>query len=308
MGRTQHRRTLECLEWDRVAVQPHFMDVVRCLDINFSEVDRLDDIDFETFQREYAGIKPFVLVNGTSSWIANEKWHPSKLGSTHGQAKLEMPGAAGGKPVGIALFMRLFNRENWRNRMRGFIEGSIIERYSLDTEYEAPPALRTDDLFHGFRAIAKARGFERFMFGYKWFVIGFPGSGTTFHKDYWDTPFWNACLYGRKRWVILDPNTPKELTDIYEQMDAYDWFNSLYHDMRIMPNMTWWQFYQEPGDIVYSPGGYFHNTINTGPSITVSENLIPLAVSPLPLRPFPLQPPLPIARAAERASHLQRDL
>ena len=28
-------------------------------------------------------------------------------------------------------------------------------------------------------------------------------------QDYWDTPFWNACLHGRKRWVILDPQTPK---------------------------------------------------------------------------------------------------
>ena len=29
-----------------------------------------------------------------------------------------------------------------------------------------------------------------------------------------------------------------------------------YKHMRLMRNLTWWEFYQEKGDIVYSPGGY----------------------------------------------------
>merc|ERR1712224_755358 len=158
--------------------------------------------------------------------------------------------------------------------MSGFIDGSIVEKGKLYEEYNVPKALADGDMFEMFRKKALKRGWSDLLFANKWFVIGFPGSGTSLHADYWDTPFWNACLYGRKRWVILDRSTPAELTGIYEQMDAFEWFNTLYKHLRLMKNITWWEFYQDEGDIVYSPGGFFHNTLNTGPSISVSENLI----------------------------------
>jgi hypothetical protein len=41
---------------------------------------------------------------------------------------------------------------------------------------------------------------------YRWLIMGPARSGSSFHKDPNSTSAWNACIRGRKKWVLLPPH------------------------------------------------------------------------------------------------------
>ena len=115
-------------------------------------------------------------------------------------------------------------------------------------------------------------------FSHRYVVMGPRGAGTTLHADFLDSSFWNACVVGSKHWVVFPATlVPNHITeaeyDTWASLPNVEWFKRVYPhlDARGIP---YEEFTQRAGDVVWTPGGWPHQTINRQPSVTVTHNLI----------------------------------
>eukprot|EP00466_Bigelowiella_natans_P003096 jgi/Bigna1/131110/aug1.13_g5818 len=119
---------------------------------------------------------------------------------------------------------------------------------------------------------------------YRWFLIGPKRSGTSAHIDPLGTSAWNALVYGRKRWIMTKPGTRKRQVKGYalrkkgEDGEASTYFS--YHVPRILKDeaekkvrdMGIREVIQEPGEVIYVPGGWYHAVLNLTHTIAVTQN------------------------------------
>ncbi len=103
----------------------------------------------------------------------------------------------------------------------------------------------------------------------KWLFIGPKGSGTPLHLDFAMTSAWNAVITGRKKWIFFSPEDSKYM---YEGM--VDAFNPNLEKFPEFSKANPIIVYQNPGDIVYTPSGWWHQVINLEDGISITENFI----------------------------------
>jgi hypothetical protein len=105
-----------------------------------------------------------------------------------------------------------------------------------------------------------------------WLYVGAGGTYTGLHTDIWNTDAWNYLFSGRKLWMIF----PKVYNDyIRGHMDRFRTNdlptfinNMLVEDCRPMVCV------QEPGQMFYIPGHYYHAVFNLDLTISVTGNFI----------------------------------
>lgn len=104
---------------------------------------------------------------------------------------------------------------------------------------------------------------------YFWF--GRSNRSTSLHFDYSDN--YNFLLFGKKRWVIIDPKTIKRETTILRNhhtvMDpskGYDKEKYPYFE-----TASYTEFIQEKNDVVYVPRGWWHMVETLEPSFAINH-------------------------------------
>ncbi|KJH46199.1 JmjC domain protein [Dictyocaulus viviparus] len=144
----------------------------------------------------------------------------------------------------------------------------------LLNDYEVPPIFR-DDLFEILDRNSKRPP-------YRWIVIGPARSGTNIHIDPLGTSAWNSLIYGHKRWVLIHPDTPKELVRIPKSAqgvhpkESITWFMTVYK--RICDGDWPFDKYpvlelrQNPGETLFVPCGWWHVVINEDITIAITQN------------------------------------
>ena len=114
---------------------------------------------------------------------------------------------------------------------------------------------------------------------FRWWSIGPKRSGTTVHKDPLGTNAWNAVTCGRKRWILFEPSVPRPIArgKKYrlkgEDDEAIHYFDYLLP--RIIngnPAIKAYETIQEPGDIIFVPGGWWHGVLNLDDCVAVTQN------------------------------------
>ena len=108
------------------------------------------------------------------------------------------------------------------------------------------------------------------------------------HKDAWNNAFWNTCVHGRKRWVLLPDLVAGAATENARrgaealigslkgqiQLDPHAWYARV-HPLLSRHNLTFYEFHQGPGDLVFVPaGGWFHQVVSLTDSASVSFNMM----------------------------------
>lgn len=88
----------------------------------------------------------------------------------------------------------------------------------------------------------------------RWLFIGPARSGTECHVDALYSSAWNALFAGRKYWTFWPPTPERPHSRKRTQMEA--------------------SFVQEPGDVVVTPAGWWHEVTNLSPTVAVTENFI----------------------------------
>lgn len=116
----------------------------------------------------------------------------------------------------------------------------------------------------------------------RYLLLGPPRSGTEMHRDPDGTIAWNALAHGCKRWVFLAPGTPEELAkrsnppEGFEQTIA-EWFDQEWPSICEEAAVKGWptyDFQQQPGEIVYTPLGWWHAVLNLESSVAITHNVL----------------------------------
>jgi ribosomal protein L16 Arg81 hydroxylase len=123
--------------------------------------------------------------------------------------------------------------------------------------------------------------FEKYS---EFMIMSRAGSGTHLHKDSLDTDFWNAMVVGRKRWwltpgdVSTGANVKAEAAfrDAWDmepqlKMQAETWFRNVLPRVRGVPH---YHVMQEEDDLLYVPGGWWHQVVAIKDSIQISGNML----------------------------------
>lgn len=106
---------------------------------------------------------------------------------------------------------------------------------------------------------------------WKMLIIGEKGAGMFNHKDSLRTSSWQIQLHGRKKWHICGP----EADPYMYAAGAVDTFNPNYEQFPEFKNAKCYQFIVEPGDVVYYPKDWWHQTENLEtPTISVTGTLV----------------------------------
>eukprot|EP00043_Microstomoeca_roanoka_P014849 m.148008 g.148008 ORF g.148008 m.148008 type:complete len:383 (-) comp16124_c3_seq6:147-1295(-) len=230
-----------------------------------------DTVSVKEFREKFeAKSQPAIIRGCVSKWPACRRWKLSRLEKKYGDEKFK----CGEDDDGYAVKMKLkhylpYLHDNDDDSPLYVFDSGFAEhpvKSDLTKDYEVPKYFK-DDLFdyapNGKRP------------PHRWFVIGPQRSGTDMHIDPLGTAAWNALVHGYKRWVIFPPNVPKSHVRSRSkecESEGISWFDVVYPRILREGKAAPIEFIQEPGDIVYMPGGWHHVVLNITDTVAVTQN------------------------------------
>lgn len=235
------------------------------------------DLSAEQFAEKYESKKQPVVITGVcDDWPACAAWTEERLLAKYGDHKFKVGSDDDGYAVRLKLehFLRYMHDANHSqdDSPLYIFDGSFAEKRGskhMRRDYSIPSFFE-EDLMH-FAGESRRPP-------YRWFVMGPARSGSYIHVDPLATSAWNALIHGRKRWALFPPGTPKALLqpkgpDL--EREAVSWFRNVHpstqqHDW---PGAKPIDVIQNPGEIMYVPGGWWHTVMNLStPTTAVTHN------------------------------------
>lgn len=102
-----------------------------------------------------------------------------------------------------------------------------------------------------------------------WIYIGAADTYSGLHLDIWNTSAWNAVFSGKKLWLFFPP---AQIDGLYNGL-----VNPFNPDLKKFPyysQTTPLVCIQEPGEIVFTPSGWWHAVYNIEAGISLTENFV----------------------------------
>lgn len=155
----------------------------------------------------------------------------------------------------------------------------LFDKRFAETAPDMAAAYSVPPYFSGERDLFSAMGEERRP-DYRWLIMGPGRSGSTFHKDPNGTSAWNACVIGKKKWILLPPHAmppgvhaSSDGADVTAPVSLVEWFLNFYNRMSDL-GVTPVECIQRPGDVVFVPCGWWHCVLNLEPSVAITQNYV----------------------------------
>lgn len=257
-------------DYSMLAKTPLLVDKVHCSLLSLQEF-------IDSYERPSL---PCIIdgIPDQEEWLAVHKWNSQNKDyfiNHLGKCMFKVGESDSGKDVKVMLkdFLKYMSKNDDDSPLKVF-DGSFYnnEVASILLQDFKVPSYFQDDLF---RLVG-----ERRRPPYRWFLIGPARSGTCMHIDPLGTSAWNTLLQGRKRWVLMSPNTPKHvakgvhLVRPGEDREAINYFVDIIPRIKEtyghMVNVI--EFTQNPMETVFIPGGWWHAVLNLEDTIAVTQN------------------------------------
>jgi hypothetical protein len=138
--------------------------------------------------------------------------------------------------------------------------------------YDVPSYFSCDDYFH-------VLGDQRPK--YRWLIAGPKRGGSSFHVDPNYTHAWNACLTGRKRWLLFPPHCPpagvfpsSDMRNVTTPVSLTEWLLNYYTATTTTLAHSGYEGICEAGEVMYIPAGWWHFVINLEDSVAITQNYV----------------------------------
>lgn len=224
---------------------------------------RLPRPPLSVFLRQHAvpGL-PVILTGLTDGWAAR-RWTPEGLAARCPGAEVELA-PAGSRYEGVyratlpeyAAYLRAPDERLL------YLTSWCFRRHcpELAGEFEIPEYFREDWL-----ELLPAPLLNDML----WLFMGPAGSGMTLHVDLGHTAAWNCQVTGRKRWALVAPEHEERLYD--GEVDA---FAPDLDRFPLFAGVEVWQGVVEAGEVLFIPGGWWHQTFNLEAGIGLTANYV----------------------------------
>ena len=218
--------------------------------------------------------KPVIIRGALAHWpaVSEGKWELSTLLKRFKHIVFKVGEDDSGRKLKIKMktFMDYMKHQTDDSPLYLFESGMVGASSSLRDDYWIPEYFPDDYL----NLVGKDNKPP-----HKWFCMGPKRSGTTVHRDPMGTAAWNAVTMGVKRWVLFEPQEDKTLVKArkYKQKgeddEAIHYFDFLLPRMRqANPNLRIYECIQQPGDLIFVPGQWWHGVLNLTDTVAVTHN------------------------------------
>ncbi len=110
---------------------------------------------------------------------------------------------------------------------------------------------------------------------YRFLYIGGDGTRTALHRDVVSSHSWSSSFAGIKEWILIPPDhapalfdrsgeVPDHLFDSETPISRYPNIEQARDNAVIV--------YQQPGETIFVPSGWFHEVKNIGPTLSINHN------------------------------------
>jgi histone arginine demethylase JMJD6 len=219
-------------------------------------------------------MRPYIVEGVTEGWPANERWCIEAMEERFRHVAFKVAKDDKGKKLRTKF-------KYYADYLRHQQDDSplyLFETNMDDNGYIRPlrEDFETPDLFpHDYFALVN----EDARPPHRWFCIGPKRSGTTVHIDPLGTAAWNVVTHGCKHWVLMEPQEQKRVVkgrDLIkggEDDEAIHYFDYILPRIkRAHPELRIYEGLQNPGEVIFVPGDWWHGVLNREDCVAVTEN------------------------------------
>lgn len=227
-------------------------------------VDRRDRLSYQEFFYEYVlPGKPVVLTGLMDDWPARQKWTFEFFKTQYGDVMVPAQNNFDFYDIKLGEYIdyiTLYTEE----------EREMPHLYVKDWIFweDCPELLQDYSLPSHFRSWLD--WVPRFILKpYVWLYIGAAGTGSVLHQDNDATHAWNAVFCGQKHWIFFSPEQESYLYEGRVNAFAPD-----YKKYPLFAKAQAIHAIQKPGDIVYTPSGWWHQVRNEANTIALTGSFV----------------------------------
>ncbi len=230
----------------------------------YQPVDRRPTITGIPVDRTYghAG-KPLVLTEMTANWPAMHLWTEDYLTERFGEVLQKSYRTVGGQKEGLT-----FTLGNYLAYMHAppeqppfyLVNCQFHLNTDLETHYQVPPFFQCwyRQLHHNQR-----------RYTLSWVFAGAAHTFSKLHTDVFNSSAWNVVISGQKLWLFFPPEQADFLYN--GTVDPFSPDLGRHPGYRHARPLV---CLQQPGELVYTPSGWWHAVYNLKPGISLTENFI----------------------------------
>ncbi|GFR41509.1 hypothetical protein Agub_g2203, partial [Astrephomene gubernaculifera] len=213
---------------------------------------------------------PVLLEGLMADWPA-ASWSLPSLCAAFPSSRFKVSKPHGGRALmTLPAYVDYMARQSDEEPLYVFDAGFVEAAPGMRQLYDVPHVFTTDYL----ETLGAGRP------PYRWLVLGPARAGASWHVDPSLTTAWNALLSGRKRWALYPPHMPppgvlldgdgEEVHPAEDSLTSLQWFLEVYPGLP--PDRRPIEILQQPGDVVFVPGGWWHCVLNLDTAVAVTQN------------------------------------
>lgn len=227
----------------------------------FKPLDRVSEIDLNTFNEHYAlPRKPLVIENMSSDWPATHNWRISTFKERFGELSKAVTRSSDSTLKQLKFKDFVYYMENANHEHTYYLK-------NWEFSDDCPELLQEYEVLPHFESWLDLLP-ESVRPNYKWIYIGPNKSFSKLHIDIFMTNAWNVLFEGKKLWFFFPPSEGEKLE------------SSTYHPDfpgYLFPNAEGLEGYyavQNPGEIMFTPGDWYHQVYNLENTLALTENYV----------------------------------